>query len=110
MDAKEIAGLESELMEFLAEFDDCFRRRDPRNAEAKGGAGARILGPVDRVTATPAHGATNPTTFPAAVVAQAVVAAVAVASRSTSSTSATATTTRPPDGFCSGIRLGFGVG
>ena len=30
MDATEIAGLESELMDFLAEFDDCFGRSEPR--------------------------------------------------------------------------------
>ncbi len=30
MDATEIAGLESELMEFLAGFDDCFGRSEPR--------------------------------------------------------------------------------
>ena len=30
MDAKEIAGLESRLADFLSEFDDCFGRREPR--------------------------------------------------------------------------------
>ena len=30
MDATEIAGLESELVEFLGEFDDCFGRSEPR--------------------------------------------------------------------------------
>ena len=30
MDANEIAGLESELVDFLAEFDDCFGRSEPR--------------------------------------------------------------------------------
>lgn len=30
MDAKEIAGLGSELMDFLTEFDDCFGRSEPR--------------------------------------------------------------------------------
>jgi len=30
MDAKEISGLESELMDFLAGFDDCFGRSEPR--------------------------------------------------------------------------------
>ncbi len=29
MDATEIAGLESELINFLAEFDDCFGRSEP---------------------------------------------------------------------------------
>ncbi len=30
MDATEIAGLESELVDFLGEFDDCFGRSKPR--------------------------------------------------------------------------------
>ncbi len=30
MDATEIAGLESELMDFLAGFNDCFGRSEPR--------------------------------------------------------------------------------
>ena len=30
MDATEIAGLESELVDFLGEFDDCFGRSEPR--------------------------------------------------------------------------------
>ena len=30
MDATEIAGLESELVGFLSEFDDCFGRSEPR--------------------------------------------------------------------------------
>ena len=30
MDATEIAGLESELIDYLAEFDDCFGRSEPR--------------------------------------------------------------------------------
>jgi SRSO17 transposase len=31
MDAREIAGLESTLVDFLAEFDDCFGRSEPRD-------------------------------------------------------------------------------
>jgi hypothetical protein len=33
MDAREIAGLESELVKFLSECDDCFGRSEPRETE-----------------------------------------------------------------------------